>query len=233
MDMAVAGKPEEAFGYRLEAGEGWEQDVRVLISSAAFIVMHNPEMTPGVLAEVQLLQQLGRLDDTCFWSASDANRALGRTDCRAYGDEALAMINAEAQARARPVIQLPAPTCAWVSGEHRRRMEDSMLGLDRWIARMDETEGPVPCDLTLDACSYQLALSLLLERLDWLPSLLDMQAQCYESPQGSFPEGPALAQTCRQEARTWRSVWDRTPATEVPLSRTAEALRVLAEDPEA
>ena len=64
IDLLISEKKEHAMGFRVEAGEEWEQHVRHLIAAAACIVMHNKSMTPGVEAEIAGLAAAGRLADT-------------------------------------------------------------------------------------------------------------------------------------------------------------------------
>ena len=124
LDLLVAEKQEEAMGFRIEAGDDWEQHVRTLISAAACIVMHNASMTPGVAAEIAAVAAARRLEDTLFQDPEAANRATGRSDCRRLDDvDAIDAMRARTRPAPPPPAALPPAMCPWVGGARRMTME--------------------------------------------------------------------------------------------------------------
>lgn len=203
LDLAAGGLAEEDLGFRIEAGETWEQDVRTLVGSASRIVMNNRSASPGVLFELRLLASLGRLGDTLFEDAEGANRVLGRSDCAQASDAALESLRQSA--RPGPPMQqaMPQASCRWVDGARRATYEREIHGLEDWMSRWPG-ERRHWTDLERDACWYRLAHALLLEDL---PAVADCQrrlAASLQSPLGAFEGAQALAEQHLQAADTLR-----------------------------
>jgi tetratricopeptide (TPR) repeat protein len=162
--VVAPGSGEQALGFRIESGDTWESDVETLIRTAAFLVFHNPVMTPGLAREIALVERLGRLDDAFFYSAADDQRRLD--------DEAIAYMRANAKGRAIEPGVLPAPTCRWIEGAGRETLGTDVRGVSRWVSRLATQRSRASIDLELDAYFYLAATLVLLEEMDWLPAVL-------------------------------------------------------------
>jgi tetratricopeptide (TPR) repeat protein len=192
-DQLVADKQPHEMGFRIEAGEEWEQHVRALIASASFIVMHNQSMTPGVVTEIGVLRNLGRLGETFFRDADAANQVTGRSDCRVLDERALEVIARHITPRG-PAAVLPPAMCSWVGGERRKRIEREAQAVDALRERLETAQQPVLADLELDVCAWSLAYAVLLEFREALPSLFARQAAVFESL--AFDKATALVADC-------------------------------------
>ena len=160
-------------GFRVESGASWQSDVRGLIAASDFIVIHNPVMMPGLIAEINMVQELGRLDDTFFVAPALADEALGVTGrCRALDDDAIAHMRASIHGRTIDAGVLPPATCAWVGGAYRQRLEHMVNGLDRWLAGLAPHRSADTIDIELDASASLIGTLVLLEDLDRLPRAL-------------------------------------------------------------
>jgi tetratricopeptide (TPR) repeat protein len=170
LDTVVGDRRLDDLGFPIEAGEGWEQHVRALVASASFIVMHNDRMTPGVVSEIELLSDLGRLGDTFFNDPDAANRATGRSDCRRDDSRALASV----VLRAAPSIEasnLPPASCPWVGGSRRGGIEREASAIQALDQRLRAAGEPALAELELDVCAALLAYAVLLERREEVPAL--------------------------------------------------------------
>lgn len=196
----IAFQTQEHVGFRVEAEDGWEQNVRALISAASFVVMHNSEMTPGVLAEIAVLGEACRLDDTFFQDAEAANRVTGRVDCRPLNSTALAEIRAHTTPRTPPA-SLPVAMCRWIEGSRRTEMEREAEAVEQLVERLEETHQSVLNDLVLDASSWSLSYSILLERRSKLPGLFARQSAMFERLAGEFDQAAGLAESAARCAK--------------------------------
>jgi tetratricopeptide (TPR) repeat protein len=205
-DQLVAKKQPHEMGFRIEAGSEWEQHVRALIASASFIVMQNQSMTPGVVAEIGMLHDLGRFGETFFRDADAANQATGRSDCRPLDERALEVIARHTTPRV-PTAAMPPAMCSWVGGARRTAMEREARASDALRERLDAAQQPVLADLELDVCAWSLSHAVLLNRREAIPSLLARQAALFESL--AFDEGTALAADCLHLSAQLRGAYPR------------------------
>jgi hypothetical protein len=196
IDLLVSGKQDWEMGFRVESGEEWEQHVHALISAATYVVMRNRQMTPGVIAEIELLGELGRLTDTFFEDVE----AAGRADCRPLDARALTIIRSH-QAPRTPSVTLPPAMCAWVGGPRRTEMERSANAVELLVRRLETAGRPVLGDLTLDVSSSLLSGAVLLERDGQVRDLLGRRAALFGRMGEGFEEAAALADSCTQLAR--------------------------------
>jgi hypothetical protein len=199
LDLAANGLAEEDLGFRIEAGETWEQDVRTLIGAASRIVMDNGSETPGVLFEARLLESAGRLGDTLFEDADGANRMLDRTDCAQATDAALAAVRLGARAGPPREETMPAATCLWVGGARRATFEREIGGLEDWLSTLPG-DPQHWTDLERDACWYRLAHALLLEDLPAIAAGQQRLAASLQSPAGAFAGADEIAAQHRRSA---------------------------------
>jgi tetratricopeptide (TPR) repeat protein len=157
----------QPLSYRVEAGLGWEKDVQALISCASYIIMYNPQITPGLRTELGFIERLGRLQDTYFHSPEKAAEALGLAwdALNPLSDEALERMRQQPTARksSRP---LPEPSCLWVQGKRRERLENEIRGVAAWLEHLSKNRTPATVDLELDAYAYLTGMTILLEDLD-------------------------------------------------------------------
>ena len=184
-------------GFRVEAGEDWKLVVRALAASASFIVMHNQAMTPGIVAELELLRDAGRVGDTFFEDAVAANQASNRTNCSPLDERAFATISGHTAARPS-VGTLPPAMCRWVGGSRRTEMEREAQAISQLMRRLDEKEHSVFTDLKLDAGAFALSYCILLERPEELAGLAARQAALFERLGADCAE---LAEACSRLAR--------------------------------
>ena len=200
LDLLIAEEPEEAMGFRVEADEEWEKHVRTLISAAAYIVMHNASMTPGVTAEIAAVAAAGRLEDTFFEDPEAAKRVTGRSGGLRLDQEAMAAIRARTTPLAPRPATLPPAMCPWVGGKRRIEMERELLGVEQLLVRLDALRAPEVTDLALDASAWRLGHAVLLERPDAVASALAQRAARFEGLAGEFDQAAALAADCTQLA---------------------------------
>lgn len=219
---------ESAMGFRIESGANWEDDVRTLIRSASFIVVHNPGMTPGLVAEIGLIDELGRLPHTFFKSPENARKVVGSEEgnCLALTNEAIERLRAETRGRTLQPGSLPAPTCRWVEGSRRARIDHEIKEIGRWVKRLASARTPLSTDLKLDANAYLLARLVLLESVNRLPPvLLEMSKVLVSVDESLLPEAKSLAEWYSRFADELRVRWEHAPASLPFLERVAEALR--------
>jgi tetratricopeptide (TPR) repeat protein len=174
----------QPLSYRVEAGLGWEKDVQALIDCASYIIMYNPQVTPGVRTELGFIERLGRLQDAYFHSPEKAAEALGlaRDALNPLSDEALErMRQPTARKSSRP---LPEPSCLWVQGKRRERLEHEIRGVAAWLEHLSKYRTPATVDLELDAYAYLTGMTILLEDTDRLAEALNATARTL----GSFEE---------------------------------------------
>jgi len=193
LDLLIAEQPEDAMGFRVEAGDDWELHVRTLISAAACIVMHNASMTPGVVAEIVAVAAAGRLDDAFFEDPEAANGVTGRSNGHRIDAEA---IRARTAPLAPQPVTLPPAMCPWVGGTRRIEMEREALGVEQLVGRLDALRAPEVTDLALDATAWRLAHAVLLERPDAVASALAQRAALFEGLAGEFDQAAGLAADC-------------------------------------
>lgn len=194
-DLLGSGKQDWEFGFRVESGEEWEQHVRALISAASFVVMRNTEMTPGVVAEIELLGKLGRLTDTFFEDVEAARQAVGRADCRSLDARALTIIRFHETPRTPPMT-LPPVMCPWVGGPKRTETERTVNAFERSLRLLETADRPVLGDLMLDVSSSLLSHAVLLERDKQVRDLLGRRAALFDQMREGFEEAAALAESC-------------------------------------
>ena len=199
VDLLVSEKQDWEMGFRIESDEEWEQHVRALISDATYIVMHNGQMTPGVVAEIELLGELGRLADTFFEDVQAARKAVGRADCQPLDARALTIIRAHQTPRTPPMT-LPPVMCPWVEGARRTVMERSANAVEALLHRLETADRPVLDDLMLDVLSSMISDAVLLERDRQVRDLLDRQAALFGQMGEGFQEAAQLAESCTQLA---------------------------------
>ncbi len=180
IDQLVAGVAADELGFRVEVGEAWERAVAALITSASFIVMHNKKMTPGVLAEIAMIRDAGRLGDTFFDDTEAANRATKRTDCRPLDEHANAALAGCTTARAVEV-KLPEVMCPWVEGVRREAMELETQAAAKLLERLESLHHPMLVDLMLDAIALMLGRNVVLEQYTELAANLARQAALFRS----------------------------------------------------
>jgi hypothetical protein len=195
LDLLISKKQEWEMGFRIEAGAEWEQHVRALISAASAVVVHNREMTPGVVAETALLGELGRLPDSFFEDADAAREAVGQADCQPLDDHALTSIRSR-QAPRTPPVALPPVMCPWVGGTQRTEMERTANAVGLLLERLETAGRPVLRDLLLDASSSMLSYAVLLERDGQARDLLGRRAALFGQPGAGFEQAAALAGSC-------------------------------------
>ena len=161
----------ETPGLRVEMGSSWETDIRDLISAASFIIVHNPRMTEGVVREIKLIEELGRRREAYFYAPEEAAATLGMEvqDCSPLTEAAVERMRLSTTGRPLAPGFLPAPTCPWVDGSKRARLDFELNTLRSWVERMTGSDASIALDLQLDANMFLLANSLLLERLDLVP----------------------------------------------------------------
>jgi tetratricopeptide (TPR) repeat protein len=169
----IKDKPETS-PFLVAAGTDWESKVKSLISLASFIVVHNPVMTAGVTREIQLVEEAGRRKDTYFYAPDKAAAALGvdMANCALMNDEAVGRMRILTRGRCWQAGCFPEPSCLWVTGAHRTRLEFEHEALRRWIERLTEAKPALVLDLRLDASDALLANSLLLEKIELVPPIM-------------------------------------------------------------
>lgn len=199
LDLSVSEKQDWEMGFRIEADEEWEQYVRALISAATYVVMHNRKMTPGVVAEIEMLGELGRTADTFFKDVEAARQAVGRADCQPLDARALTIIRSH-QAPRTPPMTLPPAMCPWVGGPRRTEIERTANAVELLLHRLETADRPVLGDLMLDASSSMLSYAVLLERAGQVRDLLLRQAALFGQTGDGFKEAAALAEICTQLA---------------------------------
>lgn len=199
VDLLVSEKQDWDMGFRVESGEEWEQHVRALISAATYVVMHNREMTAGVVAEIELVSELGRLTDTFFEDVEAACQAVGRADCQPLDARALTIISSHQTPRTPPMT-LPPAMCPWVRGPRRTEMERRANAVELLLQRLETADRPVLGDLMLDVSSSLLSYAVLLERDEQVRDLLGRQAALFGQMGEGFEEAAALAESFTQLA---------------------------------
>jgi tetratricopeptide (TPR) repeat protein len=166
-DAQPRGHPND--GFRVDAGVHWKRDVRALVEAASFIVMENSAMSPGVLAEIDILRDARRLDDTLFSDPLSAADQLSAA-CQAMTDDRIGQLLSLAGPRS--VAVLPDPACRWLEGALRQAAERDMNALIPWLAALGDRHHSVAAvDLALDAHAFVMSLAVQLERIDVLLSL--------------------------------------------------------------
>jgi tetratricopeptide (TPR) repeat protein len=201
VDITIGKRKAYQVGFRVESDVNWEEDVRALMSAASFIVVDNAAsldvgnqkrvsqaatindlftfgedrrlvMSPGVVAEIERLADLRRLEDTFFKDVDAANQLTGRSDCRALADEARNTMRAHETPRSPPE-PLPPAMCPWVGGSERVTMERKRVAVAELLERLEAAQRPVLTDVVLDVIYWLLSYAVLLEHPEQLPGLLD------------------------------------------------------------
>lgn len=225
--------PKSEVGFRIESGESWQRDVRTLIAAATFIVIHNPEMTPGVTAEVEVVRELGRFEETFFYSPEKAATVFADIGARfrPITEEQIAVIRETARGQKLQSGTLPAATCAWLEGSSRTNIEGEVRAISRWVKQLAKARSALSIDLELDGHYYLLANLVLLEALDRMPPVLSACADAL------FFLGDERLQNAAQlggKYQVWAgritSAWDQTDGIGDTLQRLAETLRIMEGD---
>lgn len=217
-------------GLRVESGASWESDVRALIAASSFIIVYNPEMMPGLLTELHLIEQLGRLDDTFFFAADEASTALGQKDrCRPLDDAAIEHMRTSTTPRTLEYGALPPATCLWIGGERRPRLEREVEALSRWLQLLARHRSAHTADLELDASAYLISILVLLEDLDSLWPVLLARSELLRSldPQ-QLKEAAPLAERYAEFGTQLRLACEDAPVNASRIERSAATLRAIA-----
>lgn len=156
------------------ATSGWEDEIKKLIANANFIVVHNPEMTPGIELEIKFVEELGRRSETFFVDPEKAAECLGIAppECNQLTDGAIDEMRASKKVRELRSPEFPPATCLWVAGVRRDGMVAETTSLKHWIENCTSIGSGFPRDLLLDAYMYFIGTEILLECLDYLPAAL-------------------------------------------------------------
>lgn len=156
--------------YRLQVGEDWEPDVEKLIVAAAFIIVSNGEMTPGVTRELELLSKKNRIED-CFFSDPDkASQHFGTQSCHPLNDSSFEIMRKKAKAKALKPEELPQPTCLWLTDQSREMVEWGITGVQTFFSSLRQN---IHYDIQLDALFGYLASAMVLELTNPLIEVLD------------------------------------------------------------
>ncbi len=179
---------------RIEMGSNWEADIRNLISAASFIIVFNQSMTEGVVTEIMLIEELGRRKDTLFHAPDQAAVTLGvdLEDCSPLTDAAVERMKVLTVDRPLRIRDLPAPTCLWVDGPRRAQLEFEITALRSWLNHVVGNATSFALDMVVDTNMSILAKTLLLERLDLIPSTLLAISEALRSLGEDHLEGAEL-----------------------------------------
>ncbi|MEE6178715.1 hypothetical protein [Mycobacterium sp. 050134] len=187
VDITIGKRKAYQVGFRVESDIDWQEDVAALMSAASFIVVDNTAslvdpftfgedrrrvMSPGVVAEIKRLADLGRLGDAFFEDAEAANLLTGRSDCRALDAKARNMMRAHDTPRV-PSEPLPPAMCPWVGGSRRATMEREQVAVAELLERLETARRPELTDVVLDVIYWLLSYAVLLEQPEQLSALLD------------------------------------------------------------
>jgi tetratricopeptide (TPR) repeat protein len=227
------GPLETGFGFRVESGANWQSDVRALIAAATFIVIHNPEMTPGVVAEVEIVRELGRLGDTFFYCPEKIGTVFSDigSDSSPLTEERIESIRDAAKGRVLQPGALPAATCAWIGGPRKQNIEAKVRAITRWVEQLAKSRTRLSTDLELDGYYYLLSSLVLLEAIDQIPSVLSGCAEALCSiGNESLHNATLLSAKYSKLASRLKSAWAQTAASSAIPERVAEALRIMEED---
>ena len=222
----------QPLSYRVEAGLGWEKDVQALIDCASYIIMYNPKVTPGVRTELGFIERLGRLQDAYFHSPEKAAEALGlaHDTLNSLSDEALERMRQQPTAR-QSSHPLPEPTCLWVQGERRERLEHEIRGVAAWLEHLSDNRTPTTADLELDAHAYLTGMTILLEDVDRLAEVVNVTARTLGALEESMlEEAAALANGYEQIAVLLENA-SRKVSADLPLiARTMQVMQLLSSE---
>ena len=232
LSLVMAKMNEETLGFRVESGAAWEVAARTLISAASYIVVHNPKMTPGVVTEIEMVRQLGRLERTYFHSPKQAEEALGVKDSsfNALTDGVIEHMRVTTKGCLLEPVSLPEPTCRWIEGSARMRGNMKIKAICNWIERLSQNRATFSADLELDGYASLLADLLLLECIDRLPPVLLELSQVFQSfNEDHLKDAVLFAKGYSKFANQLQAAWEKTSASLPDIERTAEALSALGE----
>jgi tetratricopeptide (TPR) repeat protein len=225
------GWQEDTPGFRIEMGADWETGIRGLISAASFIVIHNPEPTPGVAMEVQLVEALGRRADAFFYSPEQAAEILKIKvkDCTPFHDKAIEQMRSAAVRPGLTAGSLPPATCLWVSGDMRTRVERQVAALWSWTNHLPAGETTAAAlDLRMDTCVHLLGQTLLLERLDLAqPIVLSIAATLRSLGEAHLSGADSLADRYASYAAKLAPAIAQYPEGSSLIAKTARILQAL------
>ena len=228
LELVMDGMTAAQQGYRIEAGATWESDVRTLISAASTIIVYNPVMTPGVVHEIGVVEELGRVNDTLFFVPESAQKLVKSGTAHRLDDAVLERIRSAPPHRMKQTTALPAPTCQWLQGKRRDGLTTEATVLGQWLEQLARNGNGLATDLALDGGAYLLASLMLLEDLDPLPLLLEQLARTlHEIDRGALREAADLSRGYAGIAARLSDALKNTPASLSGIERTARALEIV------
>jgi len=214
--------------YRIESGRDWESNVVLLIKAASFIIVQNPDMTPGIVREIEHVRDAGRLSDTFFVSPENAQQVLPGVQLNPLTEENLERMRT--QSIGRPVSRdaLPEPTCLWIEGARRERMTATFGEHLGFLLTARKFRTPIPQDWLLDAWCYVLAFALVLDRFDYLPAVLEGMCDTLAlyTPE-TFPHGDELKKVYGMYLRDFLAALEHTSPDEPLTVQVEKAIRYL------
>lgn len=166
-------------GFRMDLGSDWEKVIQTLIQTASFIIVHNSQMTPGVVREIEFIKQFGRLEQTFFQCPEKASKIVGSKEPRHLTNEAVEYMRKTISGKKTPSGIFPAPTILWVGGKRRINLESDALEITASLNRKIQDKQDVPLDFFFDSISYLVASTIIIERIDLLASLLVWLSQMF------------------------------------------------------
>ena len=175
--LKITGRPALENIYLLDLDATWEVDVRSLASAASFICVHNKLTNPGLLSEVGILLELGLLNETYFSHPEAARALIPEGPTQAFDEAAVSHMRKCTHDNVRPLARRPRPTCLWLQAHRRERSRDNALFIFDLINRLAERGGTMPRDMQARLLAAALAMSIGLERPDFMVMTFASYAQ--------------------------------------------------------
>ena len=108
-----------------------------LRSFACTISLRNP----GLLSEVGILLELGRLNETYFSHPEAARALIPEGPTQAFDEAAVSHMRECTHDNVQPLARRPRPTCLWLQAHRRERSRDNALFIFDLINRLAERGG--------------------------------------------------------------------------------------------
>jgi hypothetical protein len=197
--------------FSLDLDSGWEASVRTLIGMASFIVVRNKVMSEGLITELGLLKDAGRLDDALFSHPAEAARAFPGTTLKEADAATVASRGSLVAPRSTRSGRMPFATCWWVQAARRTRIRESVLFVYDLLNQFAARGAGMPRDIQARLLAFAVAGSILLERLDLVVMSLGSFAQVVAS--FSAEQLPARAQVAEAYMAVARDLVEAIEAT--------------------
>jgi hypothetical protein len=153
-------------------GKNWEKEIRDLITTASFIFIYNPQMTPGIVREIKLIKESGCQGRAFYSSPENAQQVIKTGDIHRLTDSVVERARAMTSACHLKRGILPAPTFLWIKGKRRVNIESDTRQIMERLFELNKTNIAIGADDYLDMLFHLLSGSIVIEDFELLAIVL-------------------------------------------------------------